>query len=114
MEDIWDMTQVLLVPSVWCEAWSLVVVEAQIRGIPVIASDAGALVEAKLGVPYTVPVKQVTGERNENDYIIPPQDTDQWVETLTKLMTDRHEYERISDCTRDFTGRWVSDLDTNT
>lgn len=34
MESLWDRTTVLLMPSLQCEAWGLVVVEAQLRGIP--------------------------------------------------------------------------------
>ena len=45
-------TRILLVPSLWGEAFGLVVVEAMLRGIPVLASNVGGLVEAKLGVDY--------------------------------------------------------------
>jgi glycosyltransferase involved in cell wall biosynthesis len=103
MEIIWDMTQILLVPSLWCEAWGLVVVEAQIRGIPVISSDAGALLEAKLNVPYIVPVRKLTGERDENGHIFKPQNVNRWVHALKYLMTDRDEYERVSDMSRKVT-----------
>lgn len=38
-------TRALLVPSLWREAWGRVVTEAQFNGIPVLASDRGALTE---------------------------------------------------------------------
>jgi glycosyltransferase involved in cell wall biosynthesis len=110
MESVWDSTQVLLMPSLWCEAWGLVAVEAQIRGIPVISSDAGAIPEAKRNVPYIVPVGKLTGERSESGYVIEPQNTDDWVNILTHLMSDRDEYERISELSWKVTSDWIKDL----
>ncbi|MDT7785356.1 MAG: hypothetical protein QOF58_3775 [Pseudonocardiales bacterium] len=43
MREVYATTRLLLVPSVWEEAFGRVVVEAMINGIPVIASDKGAL-----------------------------------------------------------------------
>jgi hypothetical protein len=47
MESLWDETKVLLMLSIRCEAWGIFAIEMQIRGIPVIASDAGAIHESK-------------------------------------------------------------------
>lgn len=44
MKDIWDLTSVLLMPSV-TESWGMVAVEAMHRGIPVIGSDIPGLSE---------------------------------------------------------------------
>lgn len=110
IEIVWDITQVLIMPSVWFEAWGLVCVEAQIRGIPVISSDAGALPEAKLNVPYIIPVSKLTGECDENGLVFKPQDVRGWVDTLTYLMTDRDEYERLSDMSRKVASDWVTSL----
>mmetsp|Transcript_62206 Transcript_62206/g.160401 ORF Transcript_62206/g.160401 Transcript_62206/m.160401 type:complete len:671 (+) Transcript_62206:105-2117(+) len=46
-------TRVLLVPSVWQEAFGLIATEAQLRGIPVISTDVCGLAEAN-HVPSTV------------------------------------------------------------
>lgn len=110
MESLWDRTTVLLMPSLWCEAWGLVVVEAQLRGIPVISSDAGAIPEAKLNIPYIIPVRKITGERDAKGYIIEEQDIDPWVDRLRGLMTDPVEYEWLSNTCRNETSDWVAGL----
>lgn len=43
MREVYAQTRVLLMPSVWEESFGRTVVEAQINGIPVLASDRGAL-----------------------------------------------------------------------
>jgi glycosyltransferase involved in cell wall biosynthesis len=46
MADEYAQARILLVPSVWEEAWGRVVTEAQLNGIPVIASAIGGLPES--------------------------------------------------------------------
>lgn len=46
MRPIYSQARVLLVPSTWNEAYGRVAMEAQINGIPVVASDRGGLPEA--------------------------------------------------------------------
>lgn len=100
LDDIFKQTRVLLVPSVWGEAYGQIVVDAMLRGIPVMASNTGGLPEAKLGVDYVLPVNMV--ERYEVDAamqtrpVVPEQDVRPWVETLEGLLTDRELYERVS------------------
>ena len=43
MREVYAQTRVLLMPSVWEESFGRTVVEAQINGIPALASDRGAL-----------------------------------------------------------------------
>nr|CAG8514964.1 14493_t:CDS:2 [Entrophospora candida] len=105
MEELWPKVKVLLVPSIWYEAFGLVVVEAMLRGIPVICSDAGGLPEAKCGVEFgTIHVNVTNGER-ETDldaikkmgiYKIPQQDVEPWIRSLRYLINDRETYERFS------------------
>ncbi|KAJ4358752.1 uncharacterized protein N0V89_003336 [Didymosphaeria variabile] len=112
MEVAWREIKVLLVPSLWFEAWGIVVIEAHLRGIPVISSTVGALPEAMLGLEYTVPVSPIGGERDEQGaYIVPEQDIGPWVETVDKLMTDRSEYLRLSYRVRNTTEQWLKNID---
>jgi glycosyltransferase involved in cell wall biosynthesis len=43
---VYSRCRLLLVPSLWFEAWGRVVSEAQVNGIPALASDSGGLPEA--------------------------------------------------------------------
>lgn len=95
-------TRVALVPSLWAEARSRVILEAMVRGIPVIASDVGGLKEAKLGVDYLLPVKPVIRYQSRVDDLmvpmaeIPEQDLTVWQATLHRLLTDRAHYKQLS------------------
>jgi len=77
---IYGRTRILLVPSTWIEAWGRVVIEAQLNGIPVIASDRGGLVES---VGY--------GGIN-----LPPDDIDAWCEAIEALYGDEERYRALS------------------
>jgi glycosyltransferase involved in cell wall biosynthesis len=115
MEEAWRDIKVLLVPSLWLEAWGIVVIEAHLRGIPVISSDAGALPEAMLGLDYIVPVNPIQGTRDEKGaYIVPAQDIRPWVKTVNKLMSDKYEYEKLSVKVRSATKQWLKNLDETT
>lgn len=102
MAEVLRRTRVVLVPSVWAEARSRMVVEAMIRGIPVMASDVGGLHEAKLGVEYLLPVNQIHHYHARVDANmvpvaeVPPQDIEPWRAALGRLLTDRAHYEDVS------------------
>jgi len=88
------------------------VTEAQLRGIPVIASNAGGLPEAKIGLPYCIPVNEVTGKRHANgDYVIPEQDITPWEQALEKVMTDRDEYQALQALTSTTADKWLRGMD---
>lgn len=64
--------------------------EAQLRGTPVVCSNAGGIPEAKLGIPHIILVNALTGKRiGFDNYIIPDQDIDLWATISEMLMTDR-------------------------
>ncbi|HBY63598.1 MAG TPA: hypothetical protein DEH78_27550, partial [Solibacterales bacterium] len=102
IDDLLRISRAMIVPSVWAEARSRVIVEAMSRGVPVLASDVGGIPEAKLGVPYLLPVNPVVRYRltlDENLVPIaevPPQDTGPWREALDRLCRDRAHWEEIS------------------
>lgn len=103
MEAIWARTSILLVPSIWIEAWGRVVTEAMLRGIPVITSDSGGLPEAKLGVPYVIPVNLVSAYEASLDGngipvpVVPDQNLAPWQSALADLLSDSELYGYISE-----------------
>jgi glycosyltransferase involved in cell wall biosynthesis len=105
-DDLLKETRVVLVPSLWAEARSRVILEAMSRGIPVIASNVGGLAEAMLGVDYLLPVTPVERYRAAVDELmvpvaeIPEQDTGPWVSALGRLLTDRGRYEELAAASR--------------
>lgn len=78
MAKIYAETRILLVPSQWDETWGRVVSEAQISGIPVLSSDAGAL-------PESVGPGGILLRRNDPASL--------WAEELRALWSDRAVYE---------------------
>jgi len=95
-------TRVLLVPSLWAEARSRIVLEAMLRGVPVMAANVGGIPEAKMGVPYLLPVNPIVKfqARLDEQMVpvaeVPEQDTAPWREALQRLLTERPHYEEIS------------------
>lgn len=77
MKSLYATTKLLLVPSMWEEAWGRVVNEAQVSGIPVIASNRG-------GLPESV----------GNGGIIIPYDADftEWDNNLNELWSNTETY----------------------
>jgi len=96
-------TRVLLVPSLWHEAFGRIVVEALLSGVPVLSSDSGGLPEAKLGVPPApIPVRPIErydavfDERGVPRVRVPEQDIDPWVDALIRLVSERPWYEHVA------------------
>jgi glycosyltransferase involved in cell wall biosynthesis len=114
LDDIFERTRVLLVPSLWGEAYGQVVVDAMLRGVPVLASNVGGLPEAKLGVDYVLPVNMI--ERYESDGeagalpVVPEQDVRPWEEALSRVLTDRALYEHLSLASREAALSFVGGL----
>ncbi|MBV9787616.1 MAG: amino acid adenylation domain-containing protein, partial [Chloroflexi bacterium] len=107
IDEILAQTRILIAPSLWTEAFGLIVVEAMLRGIPVLASDVGGLPEAKLGVPYVLPVRPI--ERYHQSAAsseiatpeMPEQDIAPWLAALQALLTDRAHYEQLASASRE-------------
>lgn len=102
VDEILRRARVLLVPSLWAEARSRIVVEAMLRGVPVIASNVGGIPEAKLGVDYLLPVRPIERYQTQLDEQmvpvaeVPAQDIGPWLAALDRLLSDRAHYEALS------------------
>lgn len=109
-------TRVLLVPSLWAEARSRIVVEAMLRGVPVIAARVGGIPEAKLGVDYLLPVRPIAHYHTRLDERmvpvpeVPEQDLDPWLGALASL-DGRAHYEALSRQSREAALAYAAHLD---
>ena len=112
-------TRVLLMPSLWHEGFGLTVMEAMLHGIPVIASDSGGLLEAKMGTPFVVSVPPI--QRYETVFdehampkpVIAPLDLEPWAAALHALLTDCALYQRVSMASREAALRFAGSLDAD-
>jgi glycosyltransferase involved in cell wall biosynthesis len=117
IDDILARTRILLMPSLWYEGFGLIVVEAMLRGIPVVASDSGGLKEAKRGTGYIIPVhtierfQPVFDEHAMPKPVVQPNDIAPWIAAIEELLGDRAAYERESAASREAAGRVVRGLD---
>jgi glycosyltransferase involved in cell wall biosynthesis len=107
--------RVLLMPSLWDETFGYTCVEAMLHGVPVLASRLGGLVEAKLGVPYSLPVKRI--ERYRDDGVawrpgcdVPAQDLGPWCDALHALWSDEAHHASIAGRSRIAARRFVDGL----
>jgi glycosyltransferase involved in cell wall biosynthesis len=116
LDDILRRTRVVLMPSLWIEGFGMAVVDSMLRGIPVLASNYGGLVEAKLGTDYLLPVHPIESFADELDEnmlptpVVPEQDISPWQQALAGLLADRASYERQSAAAHQAASRFVSNL----
>jgi amino acid adenylation domain-containing protein len=117
IDEFFAQTRVFLVPSLWHEAFGLIVVEAMLRGIPVLASDVGGIPEAKLGTDYVLPVRPITKYGLDDSLTIgqdvPEQDLAPWIAALQTLLSDRDLYQRQSAAAREAALKFVESLGIN-
>lgn len=81
LRPIFSRTAVLLVPTRWEEPFGRVVLEAQVNGIPVIATRSGGLPEAVGGGGRLIP---------------PSAPPEVWAQSLDELLSDRDLYNEMS------------------
>ncbi|WP_349367910.1 amino acid adenylation domain-containing protein [Salinarimonas sp.] len=102
LDDVLAGSSVVLMPSLWFESFGLAAVDAMLRGIPVLASDHGALPEALLGTRPALPVRPIEGYRDALsetlllEPILPDQEIGPWRDALADLWADPARYEAES------------------
>lgn len=117
IDDFLSGVRLLLAPSLWYEGFGLIVMEAMLRGIPVITSDSGGLCEAKCGTGYVIPVntidcyQQVFDEHAMPLPVVPDNDPEPWVQAIQRLLADRAEYQREANVSRAAALLFVQRLD---
>lgn len=96
MRPIYAVTSVLVVPSLWFEAWGRVATEAIYNNIPVLCSTSGGLPEAYAGGGISLDVP----EHCKRDYGSLPTDEEivPWVDALKTLLT--HKFDRKIEAAR--------------
>jgi glycosyltransferase involved in cell wall biosynthesis len=103
----WRLTKVLLMPSLWWESQGLVAVEAMINGIPVVASDRGALPETlgDGGIALPLPERLTQVSR-----ILPTaEEVEPWIKAIIRLWDDQAWYQEQSDKAKKQAERWHPD-----
>jgi glycosyltransferase involved in cell wall biosynthesis len=96
--DLYGLTKILLVPSLFEEPFGRVAAEAMINGIPTVVSDRGALPETvgDGGIVLPVPAWTEASARRIPD----AEEVRPWFEAVTRLWDDATEYQRIADAAR--------------
>jgi hypothetical protein len=104
---VYSVTKLLLVPSLCNESFGLVAAEAMLNGIPVLASNRGALPETigDRGFLFDIPAKYTPGTQE----VPTAEEVEPWVETIIRLWDDAAEYDRRSQAAREQAQRWHPD-----
>ncbi len=104
---VYSRTKLLLMPALCNETFGLVAAEAMLNGIPVLASNRGALPETigKAGFLFEVPAKYTPDTRE----VPTAEEVEPWVETIIRLWDDAAEYERRSKAAREHAQKWRPD-----
>ena len=117
IQELLSQARLLLMPSLWYEGFGLIAMESMLRGIPVVASDAGGLKEAKRGTGYVIPVRAIERYQSAFDEhgmpkpVVPENDVAPWLEALGELLADRDAYERESEASHTAAEAFVRGVD---
>jgi glycosyltransferase involved in cell wall biosynthesis len=100
-------SKLILMPSLWNESFGRVAAEAMVNGIPVLASNRGALPETvgDGGFLFDVPVCYTPESRTSPT----AEEVEPWVETIVRLWDDAAWYDRWSHAARERARLWHPD-----
>jgi glycosyltransferase involved in cell wall biosynthesis len=105
--NFYSVSKLLLMPSLWNESFGLVAAEAMLNGIPVLASNRGALPETvgEGGFLLEIPARYTpaTGDVPTAEEVEP------WVETIIRLWDDAGFYRQTSERALQWAQRWHPD-----
>ncbi|MFF2480085.1 glycosyltransferase [Paenibacillus sp. NPDC058071] len=119
IDEILKKTRILIVPSLWGEAFGAIIVDGMLRGIPVLASHVGGTSEAKLQTDYLIPVNPIVAYKSEWDErlipipVIPEQDLTPWFAAVERLVSDREHYKAVSNEAKNASDNYLSKIDPN-
>ena len=98
------VTKVMLMPSLINESFGMAAAEAMFNGIPVLASDRGALGETlgHDGLLFDIPARYTP----QTTDVPTAEEVEPWVETIIRLWDDEDFYAQQSKKARDSVQRW--------
>lgn len=103
----WKLARVCLMPSLWRESEGLVAVEAMLNGVPVVASDRGALPETLGGAGVVLPLP---GHLTPDSRHLPSvEEIGPWLGAIVRLWDDPAWWADRSDAGLRRSGRWAPD-----
>ena len=102
--DFYRVTKIMLVPSLFMESFGRVAAEAMINGIPVIASNRGALPEVigDAGLTLDIPAQYTPETRT----VPTPEEVEPWVNAILDLWDNWELYNELSGKGRSRAKRW--------
>jgi glycosyltransferase involved in cell wall biosynthesis len=105
--EFYETTKILLMPSLWRESFGLAAAEALYNGIPVLASNRGALPEivGEGGYLFDIPARYTPQSRD----VPSAEEVESWVETIIRLWDDPQEYAAACVRARNHAQRWHPD-----
>jgi glycosyltransferase involved in cell wall biosynthesis len=100
-------TKLLLMPSLWLESFGLVAAEAMLNGIPVLASNRGALpgTIGDAAFIFDIPARYTSETRD----VPTAEEVAPWVDSIIHLWDDQAEYHRASRAARERAQAWHPD-----
>jgi len=96
MRPIYASTRALLLPSLWHESGARVIAEAQLNGIPILASNTGGSAELidGGGKIFEIPLE---AREKRGEVIVTEKDLMPWLEEIKNLWNDQDYYKDISE-----------------